>query len=96
MTEGITCYERDEVLCEDQMCLRVGCRLRNERLGESPSRNVAPTKVQCADCHWLGLSSGLEISVRRGLTDSTLVCPICRAPFGRYPQRPEHHWSDPY
>lgn len=31
MTEGITCYERDEALCEDQMCLRVGCRIRNER-----------------------------------------------------------------
>ncbi len=32
MTEGITCYERDETLCEDQMCLRTGCRIRNERL----------------------------------------------------------------
>lgn len=32
MVEGTTCYERDEVLCEDQMCLRTGCKLRNERL----------------------------------------------------------------
>lgn len=30
-SEGVTCYERDEILCEDQMCLRTGCRLRNER-----------------------------------------------------------------
>lgn len=33
MRDGQTCYERDEILCEDQMCLRAGCRLRNERLG---------------------------------------------------------------
>ena len=32
MAEGITCYERDEVFCEDQWCLRVGCILRNKRL----------------------------------------------------------------
>lgn len=32
MTEGITCYEQDETLCEDGMCLRCGCRLRNDRL----------------------------------------------------------------
>jgi hypothetical protein len=32
MAEGMTCYERDEVFCEDQMCLRAGCRLQNERL----------------------------------------------------------------
>lgn len=32
MVEGMTCYERDETLCEDQMCLRVGCRIRNERM----------------------------------------------------------------
>jgi hypothetical protein len=32
MVEGITCYERDEALCEDGMCLRCGCRLRNDRL----------------------------------------------------------------
>src|SRR5258708_7197135 len=32
MAEGMTCYERDEAFCEDQMCLRFGCRLRNKRL----------------------------------------------------------------
>ncbi|MCK1445393.1 hypothetical protein IVB43_23700 [Bradyrhizobium sp. 48] len=32
MTDGVTCYERDEDPCEDQMCQRTGCRLRNERL----------------------------------------------------------------
>lgn len=31
MTEGTTCYERDEVACDDQMCLRTGCRIRNDR-----------------------------------------------------------------
>lgn len=38
MSEGTTCYERDEALCEDQMCLRVGCRIRNERLATEPKR----------------------------------------------------------
>ena len=28
MTEGITCYERDERLCEDRICMDSGCRLR--------------------------------------------------------------------
>jgi len=28
--QGITCYEQDEIQCEDQECLRAGCRLRNE------------------------------------------------------------------
>lgn len=32
LSNGMTCYERDEDLCEDQMCLRTGCRLRNTRL----------------------------------------------------------------
>lgn len=32
MSEGQTCYERDEVLCDDQMCLHTGCRIRNERM----------------------------------------------------------------
>jgi hypothetical protein len=31
MAEGVTCYERDEQLCEDGMCLRCGCRLRKAR-----------------------------------------------------------------
>jgi hypothetical protein len=32
MSDGMSCYERDETFCEDGMCLRTGCRLRNERL----------------------------------------------------------------
>lgn len=36
--EGITCYERDEDLCEDPMCLRLGCRLRNDRLPDVRAR----------------------------------------------------------
>jgi len=35
MAEGMTCYERDETFCEDQMCLRTGCRVRNA-LGATP------------------------------------------------------------
>lgn len=31
MSEGQTCYENDEAFCEDQMCLRTGCRLKNAR-----------------------------------------------------------------
>lgn len=27
MSHGMTCYRRDEVLCEDVTCSRVGCRI---------------------------------------------------------------------
>ena len=54
--------------------------------------NQAPTKVQCAECHWQGLSSEL-IAL---LGDSILRCPVCHVPFARYPQKAEHLWSDPY
>lgn len=37
MSDGITCYEQDETLCADPMCLRTGCRLRNERLAATPA-----------------------------------------------------------
>lgn len=40
--QGMTCYERDEVLCEDQMCLRTGCRIRNEGSGRH-----LPGKLDC-------------------------------------------------
>lgn len=29
MSEGITCYERDEVLCEEERCVRTGCQIRS-------------------------------------------------------------------
>jgi hypothetical protein len=48
MAEGMTCYERDEELCEDGMCLRTGCRLRNARL--STDRQVEAL----ADCPFCG------------------------------------------
>ncbi len=32
MSEGVTCYERDEILCDDQICLRTGCRIKYECL----------------------------------------------------------------
>lgn len=41
MSEGITCYERDEELCADEMCLRTGCRLRNARLAAQDQKPVA-------------------------------------------------------
>ena len=47
MSEGMTCYERDEALCEDQMCLRTGCRLRNERL--SPMTPPTEAMLELAD-----------------------------------------------
>jgi hypothetical protein len=40
MTEGMTCYERDETLCEDQMCLRTGCRLLNAALEPIQSMDI--------------------------------------------------------
>jgi hypothetical protein len=52
--------------------------------------NQTPTEVQCAGCHWQGLSSDL---VLRG---DDLGCPVCGTPFTCYPQRAEHLWSDPY
>ena len=47
MIEGTTCYERDEVLCEDQMCLRVGCRLRNARLAHGHEPRHIPEVGPC-------------------------------------------------
>jgi len=49
MVEGITCYERDETLCEDGMCLRCGCRLRNDRLSAQQREPEPPTSEATAD-----------------------------------------------
>lgn len=40
MSEGMTCYERDEALCADPICLRAGgCRIRIEQtVAEVPER----------------------------------------------------------
>lgn len=46
MNEGQTCYERDEMLCEDQMCLRTGCRILNDRLARPSLPKL------CKDCLW--------------------------------------------
>jgi len=37
MSDAMTCYEQDEKRCEDPMCLRVGCRLRNNRIASTIS-----------------------------------------------------------
>lgn len=60
--------------------------------------NQSPMKVQCAECHWQGLATELLREDPVGLDEGTsvMVCPICRTPFARYPQRIEHLWSDPY
>lgn len=63
---------------------------------ESPARNAAPAKVQCAECRWLGLSSDLKQHGSPAGLLGLLSCPICNSPFARYPQRAEHLWSDPY
>lgn len=42
MSEGMTCYERDETFCEDGMCLRTGCRLQNKRLGVNVPERLNP------------------------------------------------------
>lgn len=49
MVEGITCYERDETLCEDGMCLRCGCRLRNDRLSAQQREPEPPPSEAIAD-----------------------------------------------
>lgn len=48
MSEGMTCYERDETLCEDQMCLRTGCKMRNERLAQYSSETNRDPEVVAA------------------------------------------------
>lgn len=66
MSDGTTCYERDETLCEDPMCARTGCRIRNERLAPllpcpfcgSSNVRCSPIRdgsnVQCRDCFSTG------------------------------------------
>lgn len=44
LAEGMTCYERDEALCEDGMCLRCGCRLHNDRLSAQQREPVVRVK----------------------------------------------------
>lgn len=44
MAEGMTCYERDETFCDDQMCLRTGCRLRKKRLDAEASGSLDGVK----------------------------------------------------
>lgn len=63
-------------------------------MNETTLNNQAPTKVQCAECHWTGLSSHLFQRCPHG--EALLVCPVCESPFARYPQKAEHLWSDPY
>ena len=56
MTEGMTCYERDETFCEDQMCLRTGCRLRNAALApdQTTSQATALADKLCSINIWEG------------------------------------------
>lgn len=43
MAEGMTCYKRDEELCEDEMCLRTGCRFQNEKAAAVHFAHQEPT-----------------------------------------------------
>mgnify|MGYP001593102947 CR=1 FL=1 len=54
MSEGTTCYERDEILCEDQMCLRVGCRIRNARIAADLRREAYSAAMPAIDRNDLG------------------------------------------
>ena len=65
-------------------------------MNDVPPERQTPTKVQCAECHWQGLSSDLRPHGSPAGLLGMLMCPICNAPFARYPQRAEHLWSDPY
>ena len=70
MNEGITCYERDEDLCEDPMCLRLSCRLRNDRL----SKAVQARREAIAETIWraeFARATGRErlVSWKDGVSD---------------------------
>jgi hypothetical protein len=40
---GTTCYERDEALCEDPLCLRAGgCRIQIERIAANVPERLNP------------------------------------------------------
>jgi len=43
MKTGVTCYERDEMLCEDQHCYYWGCKMRER------SRQVRHTVIRIVD-----------------------------------------------
>lgn len=40
-SDGMTCYARDEVLCDDQWCLRVGCLVENKRWAAAEAPKLA-------------------------------------------------------
>lgn len=58
--------------------------------------NQAPMKIQCAECHWMGLASELIGAPFPSEESTVLCCPVCLTKFSKYPQRIEHLWSDPY
>jgi hypothetical protein len=35
MTDGITCYERDEAVCKDPICADTGCRMKGPAMAET-------------------------------------------------------------
>lgn len=53
--QGMTCYARDEELCEDQMCLRLGCRISNKRHHDGLVREIAG--AICCKAHKLGCAA---------------------------------------
>lgn len=62
MSEVMTCYERDDILCEDGMCLRTGCRLRNKRL-DAERQGWQPIETASRDGRELLMTDGAIIRV---------------------------------
>lgn len=81
MAEGLTCYERGETFCEDQICLRTGCRIRNERLATAVTLGREEISAIIAD--WF---PGKQ-SLRDGCADDILARLVAKP--ADEPARPE-------
>ncbi len=62
--KGITCYERDEMLCDNPLCLAAGCRIKNSNDEQSMTQ---PDKAALAFNHILD-----PISYLRGIRDGNI------------------------
>jgi hypothetical protein len=73
MADGMTCYERDETFCEDQMCLRTGCRLRNKRTTTA----LTPSREEL-----LALADRLDAALQRHCAAQPINLGIAHALLG--------------
>lgn len=67
--EAIICYERDEARCEEPMCARVGCVLRNDRL--APSSTATTEALALAD--WIEQNGTLYFNWEIGVSHDTRI-----------------------